>query len=159
MVSGMRINACVVALVILGGHAAQASQKKATPPTTEELACDWVGFDRGGSEFMRLELHADGSGYFALVSPPPFTSHDYGVQLYKVNNWKAVGWHIEFELSPLSANAERASMKADVVVSSLRLEVSGSTRRWKIDSILYMESALGASNRETKLAISAVQRR
>lgn len=69
-------------LALTGSCAAQ-EHKKARAPTTHDMVGVWVGFDRGGSEFIRLELHADGSGYFALVAPANFITHDYGVQVYQ----------------------------------------------------------------------------
>jgi len=59
----------------------------------------------------------------------------------------------------MSPNAEPAQANGEVFVSSLRLNLHGVKRRWKIESALYMESRVREyeSNRETKNAIAAVQ--
>jgi len=143
--------------IALAANSATQTNKRATPPTIAQLAGAWVGFDGGGSEFVRIELRADQSGYLAIVAPPNFTTHDYGVQVYGVNRWRLDGWHIACELSPISSNAESAQANGELFVSSLRLNIHGDKRRWKIDSTLHMESAVAQSNTETKDAIAAVQ--
>jgi hypothetical protein len=138
-------------------NSAGEGQKRATPPPKNALVGAWVGFDRGGGEFIRVELRADDSGYCALVSPANFITHDYGVQVYKITKWSIDGWHITLDLSPISSNAEPARASGDLFVSSLLLEIHGVNRRWKIESLLYMESRLDSSNQETKDAILTAQ--
>jgi hypothetical protein len=104
-------------------------------------------------------LHLDGSGYLAVVAPSNFVTHGYGVQVYRVSRWSLSGWHIACELSPISSNAEPAQADGEVSVSSLRLNIHGLKRRWKIESALYLESRVDDSNTETKDAIAAVQRK
>jgi hypothetical protein len=136
---------------------AAQEQNRATPPTMDDLVGAWIGFEDGGSEFIRAELHRDGSGYLAMVSPSNFITHDYGVQIYRVNKWSVNGRHIAYDLVPISSNAEPAQASAEFVVSSLRLNLHGIKRRWKIESALYMESRVEDSNMEIKDAIAAVR--
>lgn len=157
----MRNNLCVALLALtlaLTINGVAQVHKRATPPTVNELVGAWIGLDSGGGEFIRVELDADGSGYLAVVAPSNFSTHDYGVQVYRVR-WSLNGWRIACELSPISSNAEAAQANGEVSVSSLRLNVHGVKRRWKIESALYMESLVDASNAETKNAIAAAQRR
>ena len=72
---------CFVFVFALTSATAQ-EQKRATPPTMDDLVGAWIGFEDGGSEFIRAELHRDGSGYLAMVSPSNLITHDYGVQIY-----------------------------------------------------------------------------
>ena len=133
------------------------ARKRATPPTAEQVVGSWIGFDGGGSDFIRLELESDGSGYLAVVAPANFTTHDYGVQVYRVGKWSINGWQIRCDMSPISSNAEPAQANGDFFVSSVRLTIHGVKRQWKIESALYMESRLDGSNKETKAAILAAQ--
>jgi hypothetical protein len=156
----MRNNLCVLLLVLtlaltLNGSA--QTHKRATPPTADQVVGAWIGFDGGGSEFIRLELQADGSGYLAVVAPANFTTHDYGVQVYRVARWSISGWQIRCDMSPISSNAEPAQANGEFSVSSVRLTIHGVKRQWKIESALYMESRLDGSNKETKEAILAAQ--
>jgi hypothetical protein len=156
----MRNDLCVALVTItlaLTANSAAQEHKRATPPTVNEMVGTWVGLDTGGGEFIRIELHADGSGYLAVVAPSNFITHDYGVQVYRVSRWSLNGWYIACELSPMSSNAEPAQANGEVFVSSLRLNLHGVKRRWKIESALYMESRVDESNKETKDAIAAAQ--
>lgn len=135
------------------------THKKAAPPTTDEIARAWIGFDGGGSDFIRVELHADHSGYLAFVAPRNFVTHDYGVQLYRVTKWSLDGFHITCDLSPISTNAESAQATGEFFVSSLHLTIHGDKRRWKIEPTLYMEQRVDESNKETKDFIAAEQHR
>ena len=145
--------ALALALALTPSSATQ-THKRATPPTIDELAGAWIGLDGGGSEFIRVELHSDQSGYLAVVAPRTFTTHDYGVQVYRVSKWSLDGWHITCDLSPISSNAESAQASGEFFVSSLRLTIHGDKRRWKIESTLYMEPRVDESNKETKDAIA-----
>ena len=158
----MRNDLCVALLALtlsLTINSAAQAHKRATPPTVNELVGAWIGLDGGGSEFTRAELYGDGSGYIAVVAPSNFITHDYGVQVYRVSRWSLNGWHISCELSPISSNAEPAQANGEVFVSSLRLNIHGVKRRWKIESPLYMESRVDDSNTEAKDAIAALQRK
>jgi hypothetical protein len=154
----MRFLLLISALAVTASSATQ-THKRATPPTVDQLAGAWIGFDAGGSEFVRIELQANQTGYLAIVAAPNFITHDYGVQVYRVNAWRLNGWQITCDLSPISSNAESAQASGELFVSSLRLNVQGDKRRWKIESTLHMESRVEQSNKETKDAIAAVRRK
>jgi len=62
---------------------AQVLDKKERPPKPEELAGAWIGFWEDG-EFTRLELRPDSTGFCAFVAPVESTTHDYGVQVYRI---------------------------------------------------------------------------
>jgi hypothetical protein len=147
----------LVSALVLTASSDTQTHKKATPPTINELAGAWIGFDGGGSEFVRMELLADQTGYLAIVAPSNFITHDYGVQVYKVNAWRLNAWQITCDLSPISSNTESAQASGELLVSSLRLNIHGDKRRWKIEPMLHMEQRFDQSNRETKDAIAAVQ--
>ena len=148
-----------VSALVLTASSATQTHKRATPPTIDELAGAWIGFDGGGSEFVRMELQASQTGYLAIVAPSNFITHDYGAQVYKVNAWRLNGWQITCDLSPISSNAESAQARGELFVSSLRLNIHGDKRRWKIEPTLHMEQRIDQSNKETKDAITAVQHR
>jgi len=149
----------VIVLTIMAVNCSAQAHKRATPPTADQVVGTWVGFDGAGSEFIRLELQGNSSGYLAIIAPPDFITHDYGAQVYKIAEWSVNGWQITCDLSPSSSNAEPAQAKGEIVVSSLRLDILGIKRRWKIDSVLFSESQLERSNKETKDAILAFQKK
>lgn len=155
----MRSHFCplLIVLALITVNCSAQAYKKAAPPTADQVAGTWIGFDGSGGEFIRLELQSNGSGYIALITPANFLGHDYGAQVYRIVKWSIEGWQITCDLSPLSSNAEPAQAKGQFFVSSLHLDIHGAKRRWKIDSVLYMESQLDGSNKETKDAILAVQ--
>ena len=131
--------------------------KKAAPPTVDQIAGAWIGLDGSGSEFVRIELLANQTGYLAIVAPANFTTHDYGVQVYKVNAWRLNGWQITCDLSAISSNAESAHASGELFVSSLRLNIHGDKRRWNIEPTLHLEQRIDQSNMKTKDAIAAAQ--
>jgi hypothetical protein len=158
MRNAMRFLVLVSALALAADSATQ-THKRATPPTVDQLAGAWIGFDGSGGEFVRIELRADQSGYIAIVAGPDFIDHDYGVQVYKVNKWRLDGWRIACDLSPISSKAESAQATGELFVSALRMNIHGDKRQWKIESTLHMESRVEQSNMETKGAIEAAQRK
>jgi hypothetical protein len=160
MRNAMRFLVLVSALALAADSATQTHKnKRATPPTVDQLAGAWIGFDGSGGDFVRIELRADQSGYLAMVAAPNFITHDYGVQVYKVNRWRLDGWRIACDLSPISSNAESAQATGELFVSALRINIHGDKRQWKIESTLHMESRVEQSNTETKDAIAAAQRK
>jgi hypothetical protein len=145
----------LIVIFLLAVVIISVANKKATPPSANELVGAWIGFNNGGSEFTRLELYGDGSGFYAVVAPVNFISHDYGVQLYKIRKWKIEGWRISFDLSPATSNPEPTNMTGQISLSSLNLEVRGAKLQWKRQSTLHMESLLDGSNKQTRDAIAA----
>jgi hypothetical protein len=129
--------------------------KRATPPTAKELVGTWIGFDRDELTFTRLELHADSTGYLARVSPADTILHDYGVQAYRVNKWSVSDWNVAIDLTPISSNAEVLYLKGRAGMADLDLEIGGLNKRWKLKVLLYPESRIETSNRETKQVIEA----
>jgi hypothetical protein len=147
----------LVSVLALAADCATETHKRATPPTVDQLTGAWIGFDGSGGDFVRIELRADQSGYIAMVAAPNFITHDYGVQVYKVNRWRLDGWRIACDLSPISSNAESAQATGELFVSALRIDIRGGKRQWKIESTLHMESRVEQSNTETKDAIAVAQ--
>ena len=129
--------------------------KRATPPAAKELVGTWIGFDEGELTFTRLELHADLTGYLARVSPADTILHDYGVKIYRVNKWSISDWNVAIDLTPMSSNAEVVYLKGRAGMADLDLEIGGLNKKWKLKVLLYPESRIETSNRETKQAIDA----
>jgi hypothetical protein len=148
----------LISVLMLTASNATQTDKRAAPPTVDELAGAWIGFDGGGSEFVRIELQPNQTGYLAIVAAPNFITHDCGVQVYRVNAWRLNGWQISCDLSPISSNAESAQASGKLFVSSLYLKVHGDKRRWKIESTLHMEPRIDQSNKkERRYRVCAAQ--
>ena len=104
----MRFRAVALAVFVLLGSAlpvtgpnAQGFDKKARPPKPEELVGAWTGFWEDG-EFTRLELRADSTGVCAFVAPVESSTHDYGVQVYRITRWTLDGWTLARRSPPLN---------------------------------------------------------
>ena len=135
---------------------AQVLDKKERPPKPEELAGAWIGFWEDG-EFTRLELRPDSTGFCAFVAPVESTTHDYGVQVYRIKRWTLDGWAFVLALTPTESRLENVYVKGRVSGYALELEVGGTDRKWKEKLVLNKESRIQASNLETKNKIDEAQ--
>ena len=159
----MRFRALVLAVFALLGSVlpvseldAQGLDKKARPPKPEELAGAWIGFWEDG-EFTRLELRPDLTGFCAFVAPVESTTHDYGVQVYRINRWTLDGWAFVMTLTPTESRLETVYVKGHFSGYALELEVGGTDRKWKEKLVLNKESRIQESNLETKSKIDDAQ--
>jgi hypothetical protein len=137
---------------------AQVLDKKERPPKPEELAGAWIGFWEDG-EFTRLELRPDSTGFCAFVAPVESTTHDYGVQVYRIKRWTLDGWAFVMALTPTESRLENVHVKGRVSGYALELEVEGTDRKWKEKLLLNKESRIQASNLETKSKIDEAQKK
>jgi hypothetical protein len=127
------------------------ADKRATPPTAQDLVGVWVGFDTDESTFTRLDLRADSTGFCARVSPADTILHQQGVHVYRITKWTVNGWNIVIHMSPVSNAAAVGYVKGRIGLSSLRLTISGPENGgWKEEPFLHPESRLTISNQETK---------
>jgi hypothetical protein len=161
----MRFRALVLAVFALLGSVLPVSEldgqglhKKARPPRPEELVGAWIGF-WGDCEFTRLELRPDSTGFCAFVAPVESSTHDYGVQVYRITRWTLDGWALVMALTPTESRLENVYVKGRVSLYALELEVGGTDRKWKEKLVLNKESRIQASNLETKSKIDAAQKK
>ena len=161
----MRFRALALAVFALLGSLLTVSQldaqgldKKARPPKPEELVGAWIGYWEDG-EFTRLELRGDSTGFCAFVAPVESTTHDYGVQVYRITRWTLEGWALGVVLTPTESRLENVYVKGRVSLYALELEVGGTDRKWKEKLVLNKESRIQASNLETKSKIDAAQKK
>jgi hypothetical protein len=152
----MRIPRLTLAILVLLFAEPALAAKKAIPPTEKDLADVWIGFDKYYLNFIRLELHADSTGYFAQVYQ--LSLHNYGVQIYRIDKWSVEGWNLVFDLTPISSNAEAIYLKGRAGRAVLTLEMGGLKKnKWKRGVVLNPESSIQDSNAEARRAISAVE--
>lgn len=161
----MRFRALALTVFALLGSAlyvseldAQGLDKKVIPPKPEELVGAWIGYWEDG-EFTRLELRADSTGFCAFVAPVESTTHDYGVQVYRITRWTLDGFALVMALTPTESRLENVYVKGRVRLYALELEVGGIDRKWKEKLVLNKESRIQASNLETKSKIDAAQKK
>jgi hypothetical protein len=136
---------------------AEGFNKKAKPPKPEELVGAWIGFWEDG-EFTRIELRADFTGFCGFVAPAESTTHDYGVQVYRITRWTLDDRAVVMTLTPTESRQENAYLKGRVSGYALELEVGGIDRKWKEKLFLNKESRIQASNMETKSKIAEAQK-
>ena len=132
---------------------------KALPPKPAELVGVWIGFDSDELNFTRLDLRPGFTGYCARVSPADTALHQYGVDSYRVTKWTIENWKFIISLTPASTNAEPIYLRGHCYGFSLRLEVGATNGEWKRDLVLYRESSIDQSNRETKEMIREQERK
>lgn len=156
--SSLAVFALLGSVLPLNELDAQGFDKKARPPKPEELVGAWIGYWEDG-EFTRLELRADSTGFCAFVAPVESTTHDYGVQVYRITRWTLDGWVIVMALTPTESRLENVYVKGRVGLYELELEVGGTNRKWKEKLVLNKESRIQASNLETKSKIDAAQKK
>jgi len=128
-----------------------AANKKATPPTANDLVGIWIGFDSDQLTFTRLDLRADSTGYCARVSPADTILHDQGVHVYRIAKWTVNNWIIEIQMSPVSNATKVGFVKGRVGLASLKLTIGGSENGgWREEPFLHPESRIIVSNQETQ---------
>ena len=161
----MRFRAWALAVFVLLGSVLAASEldaqglgKKARPPKLEELAGAWIGFWEDG-EFTRLELRPDSTGFCAFVAPVESSTHDYGVQVYRITRWTLDGWALVVTLTPTESRLENTYLRGRFSGYALDLEVGGIDRKWKEKLVLNKESRIQASNLETRSKIDEAQKK
>jgi hypothetical protein len=138
--------------------AAKTPDKRRAVPKPEQLVGTWIGFWED-EEFTRLELHADSTGYCAFVAPPESSTHDYGVQVYRVTQWTLKEYSLVISLSPTEPRLENVYLKGWASFDRLDLEVGGANKKWKEKLVLRKESRMQTSNAETKSKIEDADRK
>jgi hypothetical protein len=148
----------------MGGKA--PANKVAVPPPAKDLVGVWIGFNSDDT-FIRLDLHADSTGFCARVSPASTIPRDKRVSLYRVEKWAVNAWNIEIQMSPLSNAVKVDNVKGQIGLSSIRLTMRFSSIRlskrgsknakWKDQLLLHSESEIMTSNQETKDEIGKAQ--
>ena len=148
--------AALLALLTVGAPAISA--KKARQPKPEDLVGVWIGFDSDELTFTRLDLRPDFTGFCARVSPADTVLHKYGVHGYRVTKWMLDGWKVVISLTPTDPNAESIYLNGHVALFSLRLEIGSPKGKWKQELLLWPESRIQASDRETKDKIDKLEK-
>jgi hypothetical protein len=70
----------------------------------------------------------------------------------------ADGWKVAIRLTPTDAKTEDIYLKGTVASFSLRLEIGGSNGKWKQELLLWPESRIQGSDRETKDKIDGLEK-
>ena len=122
--------------------------KNAPPIPADELVGIWVGFDKYGTSFTRLDLRAGLSGYVSQVG----LVRPQGV--YRISNAQYNGHHFTMELVPISKDAEdgvHVSARSGLAYMDLLFHSKG----WKREVRIFPEKDVDDSNRQAKAAIEA----
>jgi hypothetical protein len=154
----LRFMVLAALIALLTADASATSEKKARPPKPEDLVGVRVGFDSDELTFTCLDLRPDLTGFCARVSPPDTILHDNGVQGYRVTRWTLDEWKVVIQLTPTDRKTESIYLKGSVTSFSLRLEIGGSNGKWKQGLLLWPESRIQGSDRETKDKIDKLEK-
>ena len=122
--------------------------KNAPPIPADKLVGIWVGFDKYGFSFTRLDLRAGLSGYVSQVG----VAGPLGV--YRISNAQYDGHHFTMDLVPISKDAENGvhvSARSGLVLMDLLFHSKG----WKREVRIFPEKDVDDSNRQAKAAIEA----
>ncbi len=132
-----------------------ASQKKANPPTVEDVVGVWLGYTEDELQFYRLDLRPDFTGYCASAYLPDTTLHDDGVRLSRIERWELKERQLTFRLSTVDAGAEVITLKGTATGHLMNLEVGGVG--WKRKLLLRPEANVTTPYRETKERVESAQ--
>jgi len=135
---------CLGAVVLLA-ITVLASQK-VPPPDRSKVVGAWAGYS-DGSEFLRLELDEDGTGYvcisFVLDKPP---------KLYQIQSWHYSDWKLEHVAHPIDTKAEAVTF-TNIMCGYEYMECQfGGDGGWKRKAKLFSE-------REWKAHVMPLQER
>lgn len=133
-----------------------ASQKKANPPTVDEVIGEWLGYTEDELQFYRLDLRPDFTGYCASVYLPDTSLRGDGVRLYRIERWELKERQLTFRLSAVDAWAEVITLKGTATGHLMNLEVGGAG--WKRKLLLRPEANFTTPYRETKERVERVQK-
>ena len=136
----------LIAFMMLFPVSLTVQGKNAPPIPADELVGIWVGFDKYGSSFTRLDLRAGLSGYVSQVG----VARPLGV--YRISNAQYDGHHFTMDLMPISKDAEagvHVSARPGLALMDLLLRSKG----WKREVRIFPEKDLDESNRQAKAAI------
>ena len=132
----MKLNRSLLRLalaVTITGIAVTVIAKSIVPkPTAAQIAGVYSGYG-SYTEFLRLELDADGTGLLCVNTLP-----EYPAKLYRVEGWRVSDWTVHLKTRPIDSGAETITFhKVTYSYRSLDGEFGGS--RWKRAFKLYNE--------------------
>lgn len=110
-----------------------SADTKVRPPTASHLVGAWVGYDENGLNFCRLELNADGTGFFAT------TFVDDPAELHLVQEWSVNEFDIKLTLAPVDDKREPIYLRGGAGWDRMKLEMGGIRIGWKRELILVQE--------------------
>ena len=110
-----------------------SADTRVQPPAATDLIGAWVGYQEVGLEFCRLELDADGKGFFAS------TVLDQPAQLHLVKDWSVNEFDIKLTLTPVDDKREPIYLRGQAGWDRMKLEMGGIRIGWKRELILVRE--------------------
>lgn len=120
------------AIVVLGVVVTVFAKITPRPPTTAEVAGVYSGYG-DQTEFLRLELDADGTGLLCVS----YVS-DYPAQLYRIESWRLSDWMVELQARAIDPDAESITFHK-VRYSGVALDGEFRGSGWKRAIKLYSE--------------------
>ena len=138
----------LAAMLLVFVSGASGATKKAPPVPEEKIIGVWIGFDQYRSEFTRLDLHADSTGYCVQVLGT-------GVRVYRIEKWEVEGFDLRVVLTPLTPEAFKGlRIKSRAGAASMKLQISGSG--WKRELTLFPEVEVNELNERAQRAIASI---
>ena len=137
----------VCLLVLVNPPEVSRADKTVPPPSREQMAGAWIGFDEDRLNFYRLEFDLGKTGFCSIV----FVNE--GPDLYRIARWELESRNLILDLVPIDKEAEPISVKGFAESDQLTLEVSSLKNNWKRKLILFNETQINAKNDRNKSRI------
>jgi hypothetical protein len=120
------------------------AETRVQPPAATNLIGAWVGYQEDGLKFCRLELNADGKGFFAS------TVLDQPAQLHLVTEWSVNDFDIKLILTPVDDKKEPIFLRGQAGWRELKLEMGGILSGWQRKLNLIQEQPWLEKNKRVK---------
>jgi hypothetical protein len=136
----------MTALLSLMNLPASAS-KKAIPPTAQQLAGVWIGWEADSMSFFRVDLRPDGTGYLAS------SFGEKPAVLSRITRWSIREWRVAMQTTPVDLHPNDVmSLTGEVEWRKLQLNVVGGKNVWRGELTLHRDD-------KTRLARESVDAR
>ena len=129
-----------------------AASKKAIPPTAQQLAGTWIGWEDDSMSFFRVDLKPDGTGYLAS------SFRQEPAVLSRVTRWSIREWRVTMQTTPVDLHPNDVmSLTGEVIVRKLELNVVGGRNAWRGHITLHRDDEAELARKSVDARMQAVE--
>ena len=140
-----RLLASALCLFLLGAKESSA-RKVVPPPTIDQLAGTWVGWQSDSMTFIRMDLHPDGTGKLVsrFLDRPPVLSD--------IPKWSLNRYRLVVSTTVVEQPSDPMVLSADVYgARQLSLRIVGRGGDWRTTAVLYPEGKWTEASNATRI--------
>jgi hypothetical protein len=132
--------------------AIRGASKKAVPPTAEQLAGVWIGWEADSMSFFRIDLLPDGTGYVAS------SFREEPAVLSRITRWSIRAWQVTMQTIPVDVHPNDVmSFSGEVVVRKLELKIVGGKNAWRGHITLHRADEARLARKSVDTRMQAVE--